>query len=196
MVAAGIDGWRDSGRTATLAMALDQRVAGEAVSLRAGATGLAGAFSAWTANAAASWRSRARHEGAIFAADAGVEIASSAAPLALWPGAGTGHARGPLLRAHPLLDDGRITGDVFGRRLYHGGVEGRRWLPVMRVLRIAPAVFVDGARAERRRHPGAAWHVDAGAGLRVAFPGSSVLRIDVAKGLRDGATAFSVGWAR
>jgi hypothetical protein len=158
---------------------------------------LAGAFTAWTAEAAAFWRSRARHEGAVFAAGAGVDIASSAAPLALWPGAGTGHARGPLLRAHPLLDDGRITGDVFGRRLYHGSVEGRRWLaPVMRVLRIAPAVFVDAARTERRRHQGAAWHVDAGAGVRLALPGSSVLRMDVGKGLRDGATAFSVGWIR
>ncbi|MEX1129893.1 MAG: C39 family peptidase [Vicinamibacterales bacterium] len=196
-VAAGIDHWRDRGRTATVTTALDQRLAGEAVALRGGATGLAGAFTAWSAGAAASWRSRARHEGAVFAAVAGVDVASTTAPLALWPGAGTGHARGPLLRAHPLLDDGRVTGDVFGRRLYHGSVEGRHWLkPVMRVLRIAPAVFVDAARAERRRHPGAAWHIDAGAGVRLAFPGSSVLRIDVGKGLRDGATAFSVGWAR
>jgi hypothetical protein len=178
-------------------MALDQRVAGEAVSLRGGATALAGASTAWTADAAASWRSRARHEGTVFAAAAGVDIASVTAPLALWPGAGTGHARGPLLRAHPLLDDGRVTGDVFGRRLYHGSVEGRHWLkPAMRVLRIAPAIFVDAARAEQRRHLGAAWHIDAGAGVRLALPGSGVLRIDVGKGLRDGATAFSVGWAR
>jgi hypothetical protein len=196
-VGAGIDNWRDRGRTATMTAALDQRLGGDAVSLRGGATMLAGAFSAWTAGAGAAWHSRARHDAAVFVGAASLDVASDTAPLALWPGAGTGHGRGPLLRAHPLLDGGRIAGAVFGRRLYHASFEGRRWLaPVMKVLRVAPAIFVDAARAERRRHPGAAWHIDAGAGVRLALPGSSVLRIDVGKGLRDGATAFSAGWMR
>ncbi|HJR59353.1 MAG TPA: hypothetical protein VJ813_08150, partial [Vicinamibacterales bacterium] len=125
------------------------------------------------------------------------ESAAAGAPRALWPGAGTGHARGVLLRAHPLLDDGRITGDVFGRRLYHVGVEARRWLtPAMKVLRLAPAAFLDVAAAEDRLQPGRAWHADAGAGLRIALPGSGVLRLDVGKGLRDGATALSMGWEK
>ncbi|CAN5869449.1 hypothetical protein BH24ACI5_BH24ACI5_21070 [soil metagenome] len=193
----GIDRWRNSDRTASLTTAFEQRLGGDAVSVEASAAVLAGAFRAWTAGVGAVWRSRSRHESAVLVSTAGVNVTSADAPLALWPGAGTGHGRGPLLRAHPLLDEGRITGDVFGRRLYHASLEGRRWLrPVLTVVRVAPAVFVDAARADRRREPGAAWQFDAGAGLRVALPGSGVLRIDVGKGLRDGATAFSVGWTR
>jgi hypothetical protein len=125
----------------------------------------------------------------------GSDAAGADAPLALWPGAGTGHARGPLLRGHPLLDDGRITGEVFGRRVHHGGAEVRRWLtPVLKVVRVAPAVFLDIAEARDRPGPGRVWHADAGAGLRITLPGTSVLRVDGAKGLRDGAWAFSVGW--
>lgn len=196
-VGAGVDSWAAGARTASLAGLVEQRLAADAVSVHGGATVLTGAFTAWTADAGVAWRSRARHEANVLLAAAGVDAASMRAPLALWPGAGTGHGRGPLLRAHPLLESGRITGDVFGRRLYHASVEGRRWLrPVMQVLRVAPAVFVDAARADGRRARGAAWHVDAGAGLRVALPGSGVLRIDLAKGLRDGATALSVGWTR
>ena len=194
---AGLDNWKERGQTATLTGTLDQRLAGEAVSLRGTATALAGSFSAWTAGAGAGWRSRSRHEGGVLLASEGFDLASESAPLALWPGAGTGHARGPLLRAHPLLDDGAITGEVFGRRLTYASVEGRRWFkPVLTVLRLGPAVFVDAARADDRRAEGSAWEVDAGIGLRLAFPGSGVLRIDVGKGLRDGGTAFSIGWSR
>ena len=195
--AAGVDSWKERGQTATLSAALDQRLAGDAISLRGTGLALVGDFSAWTAGAGAVWRSRARHEGTVLLAAAGLNVTSDAAPLALWSGAGTGHARGPLLRAHPLLEDGRIEGDVFGRRVAHANLEARRWLrPVLKVLRIAPAVFLDAARADRRRAPGIAWHVDGGVGLRVAFPGSGVLRLDVGKGLRDGATAFSIAWVR
>jgi hypothetical protein len=65
------------------------------------------------------------------------------------------------------------------------------------VIRVAPATFVDIARAHRvpafadRRA-----HVDVGAGLRIAFPGAGVLRADVARGLRDGETALSFAWTR
>jgi outer membrane translocation and assembly module TamA len=102
-----------------------------------------------------------------------------------------------LLRAHPLLEDGHITGDVFGRRVAHASLEARRWVrPLLKVVRFAPAAFIDGAHAGRRRAPGSAWHMDAGVGLRIAFPGSGILRVDVARGLRDGSTAFSIGWTR
>ena len=37
------------------------------------------------------------------------------APFALWHGAGTGHGRSGLLRAHPLHAGGVLTGPVFGR---------------------------------------------------------------------------------
>ena len=190
----GVDAW-ERGRTATLSAAVDQRLAAEHVAVRLHASALAGAFSAQTAGASAEWRSRLRNEGLVFSGTGGLDLVTSDVPLALWPGAGTGHARGALLRAHPLLDDGRIRGEVFGRRVYHATTEVRRWTrPLLRVVRVAPAVFVDAARAERRSDPVDAWHVDAGVGLRLSVAGSNILRLDVGKGLRDGATAFSIGW--
>lgn len=196
-VGAGLDTWKERGRTASVSAALDQRLAGDAISLRGTGAALLGDFGAWTAGAGATWRSRSRHEGTVLVAAAGMDVTSDTAPLALWPGAGTGHGRGPLLRAHPLVEDGRIDGDVFGRSLAHASLEGRRWIrPVMKVLRIAPAVFMDAARADRRQEPANAWHLDAGVGLRLAFAGSGVLRLDIGKGIRDGATACSIGWTR
>jgi len=43
---------------------------------------------------------------------------ASDAPLALWPGAGTGQGREGLLRAHPLIDDGVIHDAVFGHHVW------------------------------------------------------------------------------
>jgi hypothetical protein len=196
-VGAGFDRWRGRGRTATVSGNMDQRLWNDRVAARARGSLVAGAFETWTAGASLELRSSTRHAGSVLIASAGFDAAGEQAPLALWSGAGTGHARGPLLRAHPLLEKGRIDGEVFGRRVFHAGIEGRRWLkPVFRVIRIAPALFVDTAMADRRREPGRAWHVDAGAGLRVALPGSGVFRADIAKGLREGATALSVGWEK
>jgi outer membrane translocation and assembly module TamA len=67
----------------------------------------------------------------------------------------------------------------------------------MRVLRIAPSVFVDVARAyDAPPFADSRAHVDVGVGLRVAVPGAGVLRADVARGLRDGEMALSFGWTR
>ena len=195
--AAGVDVWSGRGRTFSAGIAVDQRFAADRWSVQASATGHAGAVGAWVASAGVHWRSRARHEGTVVSAGAGVIGASAHAPRALWPGADTGHARQVRLRAHPLLDDGRITGEVFGRRLYHAGGEARRWLkPVRGIVRLAPAAFIDAARAAERMEAGDAWHADAGVGLRLALPGAGMLRIDVARGLRDGATRLSAGWMR
>lgn len=192
-----LDSWQGDRRTVGGNVALDQRLASDRVALRASAFALAGSGTAAGGHAEAEWKSRVRNEGTVFVARAGADAVSATAPLALWAGAGTGHARAALLRAHPLLEDGRITGGVFGRRLHYGSVESRYWRrPVFRVIRIAPAVFVDAARAHRRVTPGRSWHVDAGIGLRVAVPGSALLRVDVAKGFRDGNTALSIGWTR
>jgi predicted double-glycine peptidase len=196
-VGGGVDTWADRGKTVAFTVEADQRLAGDRISIRAGAGAFAGSFTTWTLTAGAEWRSSARHEGHVLLNRGGVDLSSPRAPFALWPGAGLGDARAVLLRAHPLLEDGVIAGDVFGRRVYHAGSEWRRWFkPGLRIVPIAPAVFVDVARAEKRLRPGAAWHADAGAGLRVAVPGSGVVRIDVAKGLRDGETVFSIGWTK
>jgi hypothetical protein len=126
-------------------------------------------------------------------------LASATAPASLWPGADTGHARDVLLRAHPLLDDGVIEDGVFGRRVGFGSVEAQRWLaPVAQgFVRVAPAMFLDVARASRGLPSSdTRTHYDVGAGLRISLLGAGVLRVDVAHGLRDGATALSVGWQK
>ena len=195
-VGGGIDNWGRERTTGAIFAAVDQRLAGDRVSLSGSTTLAGGSFTAWTSGIGAHWRSQHGHEGLVWLANGGVNLASTSAPLALWSGAGTGHGREALLRAHRLLDSGRITGGVFGRRLYHASAEARVWMPPVRqILRLAPALFVDAARATRRRDAGDAWHVDAGIGLRIAA-GSSVVRVDLGKGLRDGATALSIGWSR
>jgi len=196
-IGVGADSWADRGRTVNLSAGVDARYLDDKMSLAASTLALSGEFRAATVRGAAAWRSRTRNEGFVLLSTAGVAAVSDGAPRALWPGAGTGYGRTVLLRAHPLLDDGVIAGEAFGRHLYHASFEWRRWWPpFLRVMRAAPAVFVDTARAERRLTDGRAWHVDAGAGLRVSAPGTGVLRIDVGRGLRDGSTAFSIGWVR
>lgn len=192
----GVDSW-ERGRTLTMTGSIDQRMLQDRVSLQGSVSALAGDFGAWTFATSASARSSVPHERTVWLATAGAELAATNAPLALWPGAGTGDARAPLLRAHRLLNHGIVTGDVFGRRLYYASGESRRWSPPLkRVLRLAPAVFIDAARADRRLQDGRAWHVDAGVGLRLVVPGNGLVRLDIAKGLRDGVTAFSAGWTR
>jgi hypothetical protein len=156
-----------------------------------------GGVRTWTIAARSEWRSRAHNEGAVLIVRGGQEIAPRTAPLALWSGAGTGHGRDVLLRAHPLLDDGIVRG-VFGPRLTYGGTEWRRWIQAAtKPLRVAPAIFVDAARSTGGLASiDARWHTDVGTGLRLAVPAAGVLRVDVAKGLRDGRTAVSIGWTR
>jgi hypothetical protein len=145
------------------------------------------------------WRSKSIPTGTVWLANTGYRIATTAAPASIWPGADTGHAREVLLRAHPLLDDGIISDGVFGRRVAHGGAEVQHWLTPgsQRVVRVAPAAFLDIARATRGlAQSDRRVHYDAGAGLRVSVAGMGVLRIDVARGVRDGRMAVSVGWQR
>jgi hypothetical protein len=191
------DRWRETGRAASLTFSGQQRLAGDRGTVEGRAGAWRGGVRAWTLGLRTEWRSQVRHDRTVWIGRAGVDAAADRSPLALWPGAGTGQGRDVLLRAHPLLDDGVIDRGVFGRRLAHGGVEWRRWLqPGGKPVRLAPALFVDLARAsaglassDRR------WHSDVGAGLRIAVPGAGVVRIDLARGLRDGATALSVGWS-
>ena len=69
----------------------------------------------------------------------------------MWSGAGTGHGRDVLLRAHPLLHGGVVRG-VFGPRLTYGGSEWRRWVqPVRTPLRLALTPGATKHRRVRRR---------------------------------------------
>jgi hypothetical protein len=203
-VDAGLDSWtRLAGRTdrtVHLTAALEQRLFDDRVLAEASLSRWIGVGSTPAFTAASidiSARNR-RDPGPLVAiVRAGASVASDQAPLALWSGAGEGRSRAPLLRAHSLLDDGRIDGPVFGRRLAHATVEGQHWLRWPRLVRIGGAVFADAAAAGGRPPfaRGHAFQVDAGAGLRVRVPGrSGLFRVDYARGLRDGAHAWIIGW--
>ena len=129
----------------------------------------------------------------------GVERVSDAAPFGLWPGAGDGHAREPLLRAHPLLDAGVIDLDgspAFGRTLWFATAEVQRWFDKPSMVRAGIAGFADIARVSRQFSAGpASAQLDLGTGLRIKLPGTDgVLRVDMAHGVRDGRNALTVGW--
>src|SRR5207248_7128304 len=94
----------------------------------------------------ATLRSSMRPSGFVWLVEGGLDRATAAAPLSLWMGAGDGHARAPLLRAHPLLEDGILSGSVFGRHLTHTNAEVQRWIGSA-PIRFAAASFVDVARA-------------------------------------------------
>jgi hypothetical protein len=185
-------------RALSLGGAVQGRLAGDRALLEMRGASWIGELNTWTLALRSEWRSRIRNDGLVWLARARDSLASVDAPLALWPGAGTGQGRDGLLRAHPLIDDGIIRDAAFGRHVIDGGVEARRWMQVSRKpVRFAPAVFVDVARAYQALDPeNQRWQADVGAGLRIAIPGAGVLRVDLAHGLADGRTALSMGWNR
>jgi hypothetical protein len=195
-----IERWTDRARTVAVAAGVEMWPLVDRLVLETGGTLWTGSGDAFAgANVLLRWRSKAAPAGTVWLANAGYRVATASAPASIWPGGDTGHAREILLRAHPLLDDGVIAVGVLGRRATHGGAELQHWLTParQRLARVAPAIFLDVARAthgftqsDRRVH------YDAGAGLRVSIAGMGILRIDVARGLRDGRTAFSAGWQR
>ena len=194
-----LESWSRPGRRAGLGVEAGVRDAGDRVAARASAEGRAGPGAEfWRAGLEAKGRwpgpgSPAAGPVAI-RVRAGLEGTGAEAPRMLWPGAGTGHVRRPLLRAHPLLDDGVVTGPAFGRILVHGGVEAGVELPLGLPVSVRAAAFLDVARAWEGATADRAL-ADAGAGLRLALPGTGGrLRVDAARGLVDGADALSVGW--
>lgn len=150
-----------------------------------------------TGRVSSAWRSTVRRDQPSWSVAAGFTTASVDAPFDLWPGAGVGDARAPLLRAHPLLTDGVVSGEAFGRQLVHGTIEYQHPLFTSVAGTLQLALFADTARAWHRlrdddRSP---IHADLGAGLRVAIPGKGgAFRLDVARGMRDNRMAWSAGW--
>ena len=130
-------------------------------------------------------------------ARAGVTVVGQSAPLALWPGAGSGESRGPLLRAHELHSDGIVVSETFGRRLVFAGLEYQHPVYARKAATVALAGFADSARAWRRQFSPdpSPFHVDIGAGLRIAFIGyEEQFRIDFCYGLRDRRRTISAGF--
>jgi len=202
---AGLDDWRHvdgpNAKTISVGAEVERRLFADHVTAHVGGQRWAGfgspAFA--TASGSVSFASSADPAPLALLAHAGAEVASASSPLALWGGAGEGRARGALLRAHPLLDQGRIDGPVFGQRLAHASVETQHWLRRPGLVRVGAAAFVDAAAASHRSPDSIGYplQVDAGAGLRVRIPGTpSALRIDYARGLRDGAYAWTIGWQK
>ena len=149
-----------------------------------------------TTDAVVGWTSSTARTGHVWLADAGVSFAADATPMTAWAAGDTGHARAVLLRAHPLIDDGRLRVERLGRSLAHASGEFQEWRSVGSVLHVAGAAFIDQAWTGRRFAGDAIADVDAGVGIRLAAPLlPGVLRVDLAKGLRDGNTAVSVVYA-
>jgi hypothetical protein len=156
-------------------------------------------FSGWraessfgTIEAGATMRSTTERRGLVLVGRAGFGVASVHTPADVWFAGDTGRARSVALRAHPLITDGQIRAERIGRHLVYTSGEAQRWWEGKAGVRFGAAAFADVARIDRRVEPRAQTDVDLGIGARVAVPGvTGVLRIDVAKGLRDGATALS-----
>jgi hypothetical protein len=125
---------------------------------------------------------------------AGATAVSAEASRTLWPGAGTGRVRDPLLRAHGLIEDGVIAGPSLGRELLYGTVEHRVFRAVG-PLRAGAALFVDAAHA-RRRGPGmgSGTFVDVGGGLFVGA-GSREGSVSLARGASGWRLSARVGGA-
>ena len=180
---------------------IDLRLSGDRVALSASGgwwTPFAGGGGFGTAALLAAWRSTTDNARSVWSATAEVTRASRVAPLALWQGAGVGQGRTGLLRAHPLLADDVVTGPVFGRDVAHGSLEYAR--PVVRAMTggLSIAGFVDAAQAWRRSTglEASRLYVDAGIGVRLRAPGrGTVVRVDLAHGLRGGGTTLSAGWS-
>ena len=196
---AALDRWDSSGTHVAISGRAEHRLADDrlAVRVRTGvwpALGRAESFASGGLDL--FWRSASSSE-ARLTARAGLESASTAAPLDLWPGADVGHACDVLARAHPVLRGGVVSGGIFGRTIGHGGVEAQGMTFQHGPAKVALALFTDIARAWQPLEPTSTGQtqIDVGIGLRVRVAGEGrTLRIDMAHGLRDGRNAISAGW--
>jgi predicted double-glycine peptidase len=201
-VTGGLDAWSGNRKAASIGGTLQRVALADRLLMSVSATRwapLTGESAFASAAAQATVRSSADIRDWVMRGTVGYQRVDDAAPMSLWPGAGEGQARAPLLRAHPMLDDGVVdlTGSsVFGRSLAFGSAELQRWLEPLPLVRIGIAGFTDVARASRQLSSGETpVQVDAGIGLRLKIPGTpGLLRADVARGLRDGANALTLGW--
>ena len=139
-------------------------------------------------------RSSTMRSGYVFSGMGGGAFVSSDSPPDLWQGGDTGWVRPTLLRAHPILTDGRLKVDRLGRGIVHASAEAQHWWSsALPVVRVGAAAFVDTARVTSLMNRSPRADTDVGVGARfslLAFPG--VVRVDAAHGLRDGANAFSL----
>ncbi|MFO7892306.1 MAG: hypothetical protein R6U63_01115 [Longimicrobiales bacterium] len=127
---------------------------------------------------------RARYEtapGRAWSVTGGGTLVSRGAPPTVWDGAGTGRARAPLLRGHPLIRNDRMGRDAFGRGLLHGSL-GHAWFVDAGPARAALELFVDGARVwDPLVGDAPRSYVDPGVELRFS-DGESAAAVSLARG--------------
>ena len=201
-VTAGVDSWSGNRKAGSIGGSVERVALDDRLTLSLEGTRwapLAGATAFGSVATRAAFRSSRDTRGWVSRSVIGFERVGDEAPFALWSGAGEGQVRAALLRAHPLLSDGVVdlTGSsVFGRTLMSGSTETQRWLERPSLVRLGVAGFADVARAWRQESAGVTpVQVDVGAGLRIRIPGTpGMLRVDLARGLRDGASALTFGW--
>jgi hypothetical protein len=192
-VTVAADAWRDRGTYASLATELEQRLLGDHLAL-------GGAVAVWgpadapfdTTALRAAARTSTAADAWLLRANVAYERASVDAPLALWPGAGTGAGRPALLRAHPLVDGGIIDGAAFGRALLSATAQAEGRAATLGLLRLRGVAFADLAALQE---PTRATFVDLGVGLRVRPPGAAwSFRFDLATPSGRWAPHLSAGW--
>ena len=131
--------------------------------------------------------------GWVVLGQAGAGVLGDAAPPDIWFGGDTSSSRPPL-RAHRLVNDGYMTTTRIGRTIVHASVEGQHWWTTRRG-NIGAALFLDLVSVDRRVIRGRQRDADIGVGLRAGVPGSpGNIRVDLGRGLRDGAMRVSVGF--
>ena len=197
-VSGALDHWDDRGRQVAAGAALERRLVADRVAVRAQAT----LWPRWESAAAfgsgvVATAFRSMPEGqASWTGVAAMYFVTAAAPLDVWPGVDTGHARPPLLRAHPLLSDGVIRAAGVGRALAHGTIEFRHRVMLRPLGQLHVAAFADVAKLARTRVDASVpIELDIGTGVRVSIPGApGIVRLDIAKAIRDGNVVLSAAW--
>ena len=191
-VRAGIDAWEDRGSYGVASGGLRLASARDRMMVSIDGSSWLGDDPFGSIAASLRLRSSDQHRGRVFVGRIGGATATAPTPPDLWFAGDTGTVRPALLRAHPIVDDGRLESERLGRRIGHASGEARQWWSVRSIVHIGAAVFVDVAQVGLRSAPGGRGDVDVGGGMRVGFVGlEGVFRLDIGKGLRDGATAFS-----
>src|SRR5207248_10365692 len=104
----GLDRWNGGRRAASVGGTLERRLFRDRVSVVLDAerwVSIGDAPDFGTTGVRAAWTSPLATGGWAYTAVGGLQRVSEGSPAGLWSGAGDGHARSELLRAHPLLDD-------------------------------------------------------------------------------------------
>jgi hypothetical protein len=191
-VSGGVERWEGLDTFGTVSLGVRLLTPGERLESRVDVSAWKGAESFGTTEISAVARSTRARRGHVFVGRAGLGLASTSTKPDLWFIGDTGRARAVQLRAHPAIADGELRVERLGRHITFASGEVQRWWSSTPRVQFGAAAFVDTARVDRRIDSGSRADVDLGIGARMAVPGlTGVVRVDVAKGLRDGATAWS-----